>query len=207
MGMKVIDGKLVEVDAQGNPVVAPGVITDENSLKTPEVGPLSGTKNDVSVSTIVKDSQNALTESPGRLSDANKELRNKLREEFKDDTEEQIDEKLLRKIETEGRAAADRDSEAARALPHTGVNQPETADSSVMREDGTVTTEQHPEFTAHYLNGTRVLVTDEQKAKYDEMLAEINRLMGDVSPGDIPLGDPYYIKKAELDAFVARLKR
>lgn len=64
-----------------------------------------------------------------------------------------------------------------------------------------------PKYTEMYLHGAKFLVTDEQKAKYDALLAELNKALGDTSPGDVPLNSPYYAKKAELDLFVAGLKR
>lgn len=223
MGKVLRDGVLVDDDVptkEGDvlakspvdgPAIGSSVIPTAlpNSASNPVgvIGPLEGGKDNVSADQALKESHGALINSPGRISEANKELRDKLRAEFKDETDEEIDRRVLRKIESEGRAAADRDLPEARNLPHPGPNEPLNADRNVIREDGTVTTLHKPELTATYLHGSRVLISDEERAKYDQLLKEMNDLMGDTAPGDIPLGDPYYTKKAELDAFVARLKR
>jgi hypothetical protein len=217
MHKKLVDGQLVDVDDNGNvippvndgPAVGPAatVTPSSNSASNPvgNIGPLEGKNNDgVSGDQVLHEAKEAMVNTPGRVSEANKDLEDSVKADLK---ENPVDPKVERKIEGEGRAAADRDLPEARNLPHPGPNEPENADTSAVREDGTVTTQHHPELTATYLHGTRVLISDEQRAKYHQMIKELFDLHGDAGVGDIPLGDPYWAKKAELDAFVARLKR
>ena len=67
--------------------------------------------------------------------------------------------------------------------------------------------EESPKYTEHYLSGVRVLITTEQKEKYDSLLSELTTLHDNRGVADIPVSDPYYAKKAELDAFVGGLRR
>lgn len=214
------DGKLVDVDDSGNVVNPPvdgpaqgeGVtqVPLANSTSNPVgvVGPLEGGKgNDVPVSEVLTDAENAMVNTPGRVADHNKARFDEIKKDLEAQGKTVVDSDILRQIETEGRAAADRDNEEARKLPHDGPNQPENAASTVVREDGTVTTKDKPNMTATYLHGTRVLITDEQRAEYDAKIKELSDLQGEMGTADIPLGDPYWSKKQELDAFVARLKR
>lgn len=78
---------------------------------------------------------------------------------------------------------------------------------TVQREDGTITTADRPDETAHYIAGNRVMITDAQKEQYDALNAEVNGLQDGRALGDIPVSDRYHEKKKELDAFVANLKR
>lgn len=231
--LKLVDGKLVEVDKTtgepvvkpvvDGPVVGPAVVTtlSGNSESNPVgvVGPLEGKDNaDKSPEEILRDAKESQVSTVGgRVPDSRKDQLESIKEDMKSEdekakeAEDRKDEKdadqLLRKIETEGRAAADRDMPAARNLPHTGPNEPNDADKTAVREDGTVTTVNHPELTATYLHGTKVLITDAQRQQYEDMLKAMNDAAGDTAPSDIPLNDPYWQKKQELDAFVARLKR
>jgi hypothetical protein len=78
---------------------------------------------------------------------------------------------------------------------------------TIQREDGTITTADRPQETAHYIHGSRVMITAEQKSKVDALTNEINELQDGRGIGDIPVSDVYWEKRKELDAFVARLKR
>lgn len=184
------DGKLVDVDDQGN------VIDPNAPVKTVEVskvatGPFEGTDNNLPVSEVKAEANDALLNSPGKLSDAEK----KNQEQLKD------------KLTGEGEAAAARDlSSTLRAEGNAPPNN-DNPDTSLERPDGTVTSRLHPELTAHYVSGTRVLMTDEEAAKYKDLVDGLAALQGNLALSDIPTYDPYYEKKKELDAFTARLKR
>lgn len=121
--------------------------------------------------------------------------------------QEKIDDKLRDKSPESVRA----DLSAERANPGREgkgtIEHGQAAGGTVQREDGTITSQDHPDETAHYVAGTRVMLRDSDKQKYDALLKEMNELQDNRGISDIAVDDPYWNKKKELDAFAARMKR
>lgn len=58
-----------------------------------------------------------------------------------------------------------------------------------------------------YIHGTDFSLTQAELDEYKKLNAELTSLLEGKTLGDIPLSDPYYSKKAELDVFVSRLHK
>lgn len=78
---------------------------------------------------------------------------------------------------------------------------------TVQREDGTITTADRPDLTAHYVHGSRMMLRQEDVDKLNALTAELNKLQDGRGISDIPISDLYWEKKRELDGFVATLRR
>lgn len=192
----------------GNTVVRPDTVSDGVKEVGPVEGnkldvqgpagsesgsPIEGTRNNVPVDKIIDDANKEMVNGVGKIADPNKELRDRIKEKLEDKSPASVKADLSVEL---GNPGAERFPRAEN-----------TGNKTVQREDGTLTTTDNPDMTVHYLHGTRVLITDEQKEHYDSLLKEVNDLAGNTAIGDIPTSDPYWEKKKELDAYVARLKR
>lgn len=120
--------------------------------------------------------------------------------------------KIEDKMEDKSAESTRADLSAERANP--GVEGPGhqalragEAGGTVQRQDGTITSVDHPDETAHYISGQRVMLRESDKQKYDDLLAQMNELQDNRGVSDIAVDDPYWNKKKELDAVVARMKR
>lgn len=124
--------------------------------------------------------------------------------EASDGLQEEIEDKL--KDKNPESVKADISAELANPAPGAPRVEPKDPSRTIQRPDGTITTADRPQDTAHYIHGSRVMITDEQKEKFDLMNADLNASADNRNLSDIPLADDYWKKKTELDAFVATLK-
>lgn len=180
----------VEPDAR---VSSPDKVAVSNEHGSDVTGsPVEGKDNTGNVDKLVRESQEAMVSEVGKVPDSNKALRDRIKEKLEDKSPESAKADISQELANPG---------AERLRGDIAGNR------TIQREDGTITTERHPDHTAHYIHGTRVLITDEQKAKVDEMTNRLTELEDGRAIGDIPVFDPYWDHKKELDAYVARLKR
>lgn len=130
----------------------------------------------------------------GRLTEPNKDLKEKIEKKLEDKNPESV--------------KADLASEMGNP-PVGGSSVQETRNPSrtIQRNDGTITTADRPQETAHYIAGSRVMITEEQKAKHDTLAGELNKAQDGRAISDIPPYDAYWDKKKEFDSFTSRLKR
>lgn len=78
--------------------------------------------------------------------------------------------------------------------------------TSVVRLLGQEETEENKDapFEA-YVAGRKVLITTEQKERYDQLLKETSDALKGRGTDNVALNDPYWAKKGELEAFAAGL--
>jgi len=78
---------------------------------------------------------------------------------------------------------------------------------TIQRPDGTITTADRQDETAHYIHGNRVMLRAGEKENIDALTADLNKMQDGRGISDIPVSDPFWEKKKELDAVVANLRR
>lgn len=156
-----------------------------------ETGPLAGGEL---LSEAQREARETLVSgaTAGRLSESNKELKAAIEEKLENKSAESVKKDLHEELAHPPVGGAERHLDPSR---------------TVQRPDGTITTADRPNETAHYIHGSRMMLNDEQKAKLDALTKDMNDSADGLTVGDIPLDNAYWQKKKELDAYVAKLKR
>lgn len=162
---------------------------EERPVGTFDLAINQATGRDSSLEEAQREANETLTaDMPGRLSETNKNIKDKIAEKL------------------ENKSAEGTKSDLSHG--EMGVS-PQRLDPSrtIQREDGTFTTADRPDETAHMIHGARVMLTDEDFQKYKELTEAVSEAQGKQGVSDIPLSDPYWERKRELDAFVSKMKR